>query len=49
MSWSLVMAFMFYLPFRLFVPLIVCVRSLNALTMASAGEIVGCVMYLCLK
>ena len=49
MLWSFVMASKFCCPLRLVVPLRVAMRSWSALTIASAGVAVGCVMYLCLK
>ena len=48
-SWSLASASMFWWPFRLFILLMVDIRSLKAFTISSTGVIVGCMMYLCLK
>ena len=49
MLWSFVMVSKVCCPLRLVVPLRVAMRSWTALTIASAGVTVGCVMYLCLK
>ena len=49
MLWSFIMVSKFCCPLRLVVPLRVAMRSWNALTIASAGVTVGCVIYLCLK